>query len=373
MKKTVFNGIDLINENRSLFEKKRLGLLSAASGVTKTGEATFELIKREFLLGALYSPEHGIRSNLQAGLWQENGIDSETGVPLFNVGVDDDKKLDAMLDGVDTIVYDIQDVGARFYTYIYNLTDMMRSAKRCKKEVIVLDRINPIGGERLEGVLLDEESCSSGIGKVAIPTRYAMTVGEYAQWLNATKDIGCDLKVVKLRGWTRELYADETDLLFVNPSPNIPSVDSAISYIGTCIFEATNVSEGRGTTKPFSLVGAPYVDSTALVESLRAKHLDGVVVRRAAFTPTFGKHKDEVCEGVELHITDRNSYLPLYASLCILEHMRLYDEYEESPSGLAIRYGNNDINSGLSAEALYERTLCPLEHFRKSREPFLLY
>lgn len=371
--RTVFNGIDVIKKADALLRGGRLGLLSAASGVNKAGDATYSILRERYTLCALYSPEHGIRSNLQDGGWQDDCTDPETSLPLYNAGTSDVSKLDAMLEPIDILVYDIQDVGARFYTYLYNLSDMMARCAILKKPVVVLDRINPIGGKLIEGPRLDEAHHSSGIGRFNLPTRYALTVGEYARWLNATKKLGCELHVIELEGWARSLYADETDLLFVNPSPNIPSVNSAINYVGTCLFEATNVSEGRGTTRPFDLIGAPFVNSAALVDHLRAKHIDGLTVRRAAFTPVFNKHAGQVCEGVELHITDRNAYRPLYTALCILEHLRLYPEFSASDSGLALRYGTSDISTSLSPEHLTEIANADHHRYRREIAPYLLY
>ena len=373
MMRRVFNGIDLIDGAKSILRGNRIGLLSAASGVNKQGEATYSILREKFELVALYSPEHGIRSNLQDGGWEADRIDPETALPIYNVGVNDAARLDAMLEGIDVLVYDIQDVGARFYTYLYNLSDMMVRCAILKKPIVILDRINPIGGTVIEGPRLDESSCASGIGRFNLPTRYALTVGEYARWLNAKKKLGCELHVVKLEGWERSLYADETDLLFVNPSPNIPSVNAAINYVGTCIFEATNLSEGRGTTRPFDLVGAPYVDSEALVSHLRSKHIDGLIARRAAFTPVFNKHAGKVCEGVELHITDRAAYCPLYAALCILEHVRQYPEFEASCGGLALRYGTNEINTVHSPETLVSKAVSEYPRYRREISPYLLY
>lgn len=371
--KKVLCGIDRIRDADKLLRGKRVGLLSAASGIAKSGDATYEILRERYDLAALYAPEHGIRSNLQDGLWLKDGVDPETGLPLYNVGTSSVELLDAMIADIDVLVYDIQDVGARFYTYLYNLTDMMARLSSQKKPLVVLDRPNPIGGVAFEGPRLDEANCSSGIGRFSLPVRYGLTVGEYARWANAEKNIGCELFVIELDGWERSLYADETDLLFVNPSPNIPSVNAAINYIGTCLFEATNVSEGRGTTRPFDLVGAPFVDSKALCGHLRSKHIDGLTVRRAAFTPMFGKHAGKVCEGVELHVIERSVYRPLFAATCILEHMRQYDEFEFSAQGLALRYGNNDISGNYTPEELRDRAAGSLESFLSEAKRYMLY
>lgn len=185
--------------------------------------------------------------------------------------------------------------------------------------VLILDRINPIGGSLTEGgPRLDETRFSSSIGRYNMPTRYGLTVGEFARWVNVAKGIGADLHILEVQGWTRQLWADETDLLWVNPSPNIPSVNSAINYIGTCLFEATNLSEGRGTTRPFDLIGAPFIDSKALCDELRVRRLPGVVVRRAAFTPQFNQYAGRVCEGVDCispTVTLTVRFIPRYVSL----------------------------------------------------------
>ena len=374
--KTVLNGIDRIDDAKHIFRGNRLGLLSAASGVSKKGDPTYEIFHEKFNLCALYAPEHGIRSNLQEGIGMDDCKDEDTGLPLFNVfnpGAIDGEKLDKMLAGIDMLVYDIQDVGVRFYAYMYNLSDMMTRCAILKKPVVVLDRINPIGGTLFEGPRLDEKNFASEIGRYNLPARYGMTIGEYAKWVNVEKKINCELYVIELKGWERSLYADETDLLFVNPSPNIPAVNSAINYNGTCLFEATNVSEGRGTTRPFDMIGAPYVNSKALVEHLRSKHIDGLTVRRAAFTPTHQKYAGQVCEGVELHITDRNVYRPLYTSLCIIEHMRTYQEFEIKPDRLAKLYGTNDINGAFSPEGLIAKSQAELETYKREIQPYLLY
>lgn len=373
MSTTVRNGVDRLDDTEHLLRGRRLGLLSAASGVNKAGIPTYALLQEKYRLTALFAPEHGIRSNLQDGKWEDDGVDPETGLPLCSLGRKDTNRLDALLDGIDLLIYDIQDVGARFYTYLYNLTDLMQRCAARGLPVLVLDRINPIGGLLTEGPRLDEARFASGIGRYDLPTRYGLTVGEFARWVNTTKGIGAELHVLEVQGWSRALCADETDLLWVNPSPNIPSVGSAINYIGTCLFEATNLSEGRGTTRPFDLVGAPFVNSAALCDELGARRLPGVTVRRAAFTPQFNKHAGEVCEGIELHITDRTAYRPLYTSLCILAHVRRYPEFEQRDTGMNLRYGSDVLCGEFDPDALAARDEAALAAFSREVEPFKLY
>lgn len=369
----VRSGVDRLDDAAHLLRGRRVGLLSAASGVDRAGVPTYVKLGEKYRLSALFAPEHGMRSNLQDGKWADNGLDPETGLPMYSFGARDEEKLEDLLGEIDVLVYDIQDVGARFYTYLYNLSDLMARCARRGVPVLVLDRINPIGNVRLEGPRLNEGRFSSSIGRFDLPVRYGLTVGEFARWINAEKGIGCALHVLEVEGWSRGVYADETDLLWVNPSPNIPSVGCAINYIGTCLFEATNISEGRGTTRPFDLVGAPFVDSAALTDELRARDLPGVIIRRAAFTPQFNKHAGEVCEGVELHIVDRAVYRPLYTALCILAHMRRYPAFTQRDTGMALRYGNDALAGEFDPDVLSARDEAGLAAFAREVEAYRLY
>ena len=241
------------------------------------------------------------------------------------------------------------------------------------REVVVLDRINPIGGIGIEGALL-EEKYFSGIGEFPIPTRYGLTVGELAKFINREYGINCRLNVVPCAGWDRRLFADDTDLLWVNPSPNITSVNCAINYVGTCIFEATNISEGRGTTRPFDLVGAPFVDSARLTQRMTALKLDGVVFRRAFFTPQFGKYAGETCEGVELHIRDRASYSPFETMLYLYRELSYYREFEAKEQSVCLRFGNDSLcGEYVDPEAIMKACAAPLRAYMKKASAYLIY
>ena len=369
----VLNGVDRLDTAEVLVRGRRVGLITAASGVDRDGIPTYERIARIARLEMLFAPEHGIRSNLQDGLWAENARDEETGARLLTMSRSLYERLPELLRELDVVVYDIQDVGARFYTYLYNLTHMMKACAAAGVPVVVLDRINPIGGKQIEGEILDEGKYHSGIGEYAIPTRYGLTVGEFARWVNSERGIWCDLHVIPCEGWQRDCYADETDLLFVNPSPNIPSVNAAINYIGTCIFEATNISEGRGTTRPFDMVGAPFVNSARLCEEMRGYHLPGVLFRRTWFTPMFNKHAGTVCEGVELHITDRRAYRPIETMLYLYRHMHSYSEFEPRREGLALRFGTDLLTDEYDVKSFLSRNENDLSEFRKNCRPYLIY
>jgi uncharacterized protein YbbC (DUF1343 family) len=309
------------------------------------------------------------------GFSKEDGVlHPETGARLYDIsalrGTD---KLAELLREVDVAIYDIQDVGARFYTYICNLTQLMRAAKTAGKPVLVLDRPNPIGNTLCEGLILDESRFSSFVGEFAVPTRYALTVGEYARYVNAEKGIGCDLTVLSCEGWKPHLYYDETDLLWVNPSPNIPTVNCAINYIGSCIYEATNLSEGRGTTRPFDWLGAPFVDEEALVRDMNALCLPGVVFRPMTFTPMFNKHEKQVCRGVELHITDRDAYRPFETMLHMFRHFKKYPAFTVRESGLSLRLGQDLLTGDFNPVAVAAKAAEDSRRFCENVEKYRIY
>lgn len=367
-------GVDRRDALEKAVKGKKVALLTAASGVDSRAVPTWRILRDMGVLRALFAPEHGICSNLQDGRYQDeqDKPDPLFGVCVYNLNSKGHPRLDEILAGVDAVVYDIQDVGARYYTYLCNLTQVMRAAARVHIEVIVLDRPNPIGGEKIEGEILDERF-SSFIGEFAIPTRYGMTVGEYARYVNAEKGIGCRLNVVECVGWERHMYADQTDMLFVNPSPNIPSVGCAINYIATGIYEATNISEGRGTTRPFDMVGAPFVDAFALAEHMNALQLDGVLFRAAHFTPAFNKHAGEICGGVELHVIDRNAYSPFATLLYLYDAMRKYPKFEANPAGLRLRFGTELLSGDFDPATALAEARARCEQFRKTIQPYLFY
>lgn len=370
----VLCGIDRRDALAATVKGKKVALLTAASGVDRMAVPTWKILRDMGALEVLFAPEHGICSNLQDGRYQseQDVPDPLFGVCVYNLNSKGHPRLDEILSRVDAVVYDIQDVGARYYTYLCNLTQVMRAAVRVHIPVIVLDRPNPIGGVRIEGEVLDEQF-TSFIGEFAIPTRYGMTVGEYARYVNAEKGIGCELQVIECVGWKRHMYADQTDLLFVNPSPNIPSVGCAINYIATGIYEATNVSEGRGTTRPFDLIGAPFIDAFALADRMNALNLPGVIFRAAHFTPAFNKHAGELCGGVELHVTDREAYSPFAVLLYLYDAVRRYPEFTADPRGLRLRFGTEALSSDFDPATLLAEASARCDRFREQIKPYLIY
>jgi uncharacterized protein YbbC (DUF1343 family) len=226
-----------------------------------------------------------------------------------------------MLSGLDALVFDIQDVGSRYYTYVWTMVFAMRACAEANIPLFVLDRPNPIGGALVEGGAI-EPGYDSFVGVMSLPNRHGLTVGELARWAKATADIGADLHVVEMRGWTRDMAYADTGLPWVMPSPNMPTYDTALVYPGMCLIEGTELSEARGTTRPFELVGAPFVDGHALAEALDREDLPGVRFRPCTFTPTFQKHADAPCGGVQLHVTDAVAFRPYVTGIALLRAVK---------------------------------------------------
>lgn len=317
-KQKVLCGADVIAGNGFDFQGK-CGLITNPTGVLRDLSSTVDMLKEKCNLTALFGPEHGVRGDVQANENIVSHTDKRTGLPVYSLFGDDISESEKVLSSLDTVIFDIQDVGARFYTYAYTMTDAMKLCAGHGIKFVVLDRPNPLGGIKAEGALLDRRF-SSFVGRFPTPTRCGLTVGEFALMMNETENIGCDLTVVPMEGWKRELYYDETDLVFIQPSPNIPTVDTAFVYIGTCIFEDTNLSEGRGTTRPFEMIGAPWLDSRAVIE--RVGEQKGVILRECSFIPSFSDYKDTFCHGIQLHVTDREAFSPFAAGIKLLDAIR---------------------------------------------------
>lgn len=316
---TVQNGIDrLLNEDFGL-RGLRLGLITAPTGLSARLVSSIDILRRNFTLAALFSPEHGVRGDIDDGASVPAYTDSRTGVMVYSLYRGDNAAITYCLDDIDALVIDIQDVGCRYYTFISTMLDAMRAAAAAGKLFVVLDRYNPINGVAVEGNIPDPDYLSF-IGCAAIPQRHGMTMGELARLFNV--DIGCELRVIPVAGWRREQYGDETNIPWVNPSPAIPSVETALLYPGTCLFEGTNVSEGRGTTRPFELIGAPWLDAESLAETLNAQQIPGVIFRPAYFKPWASKYSGEYCRGVQAHVVDRASFAAVKTGVAMIEAVR---------------------------------------------------
>ncbi len=369
----------LMKHEKRLLEGKRVGLITNPTGVDSELNSVVDLLNNDpdIHLEALYGPEHGVRGDAQAGQYVDYYIDDVTGVPVYSLYGKTRKPTPEMLENVDVLVFDIQDVGTRFYTYIYTMALAMEAAEEKGIPFVVLDRPNPLGGKAIEGPVLDP-GFASFVGQYAIPLRHGMTVGELAKLFNKEFNIDADLKVVKMKGWKRNSYFDETGLQFVMPSPNMPTLETALVYPGTALIEGTNVSEGRGTSKPFELIGAPFINSTELAASLNNLNLPGVKFRAASFTPTFSKHSGKLSHGVQVHVTDRTKYQPVETGLHIVKTLKdLYPEDVKLTSFFDNLIGNGwirpGIENGMTVEEMKARWAKDLKQFEKVRKGYLLY
>ena len=301
----VLNGIDRIEEYDSLFRGKRLGLITSPTGLNRDGETTISILHKKYGLSALFSPEHGVRGNMAAGALVNTDTDEETGVPVYSLYRKKSKRLTPeMLEQVDAVVYDIQDVGTRYYTFISTMLYAMQDCAKAGKMFVVLDRPDPLDGLTVEGNVLRGEY-RSFVGCYPLCMRYGLTGGELALMAAEREKLDCDLHVVPCTGWKRGMQFPDYGTVWVAPSLNLPTFDAALIYPGMCLFEGTTYSEGRGTTAPFATVGAPGANAPVLAREMNAKHLPGVWFRPVYFTPTTSKHKDVFCSGVQVHVTDR--------------------------------------------------------------------
>jgi len=378
----VFNGADRVDEIKKAIKGTRVGLASGPAGVTKFLRPTLDVLLEIGHVTALYGPEHGIRGDVTAGDPISEYTDSRTGLPVYSLYGEQYAPDARQLENIDIMVYDMQDIGCRFFTYLSTLKHIMDSCARDGKQVVVLDRVNPIGGVSVEGNLQKEEFLSF-VGVAPIPQRHGMTVGELAKLFNAELNIGCSLTVVEVTGWERSVFFDQTDLFWVFPSPNIPTPDTALVYSGTCLFEGTNMSEGRGTTKPFEIIGAPWIDEIEYAKALNSLCLPGVIFRPTVFRPSTSKHEGGVCRGVDLHISDRLLFKPVETGLAMIDIAR--EEGKDNfkwlePCRKEERYfidllsGSDQLRAGAIGRAeLYDIWANETEQFLPVREKYLIY
>lgn len=314
-------GIDNIDQYQHLFAGKRVGLITNQTGVNSQLQSTIDVLYEKTDLVALFSPEHGLRGNAEAGADVAAATDMRTGLPIYSLYGDTKKPTAQMLENIDVLCFDIQDVGTRFYTYMSTMALAMESAKEQNKLFVVFDRPNPIGGLAVEGPVL-KSGFESFIGMYPIPIRHGLTMGELALLFNTQFGIECNLQVVKLSGWQRSMFWQDTGLPWVMTSPNIPTPETALVYPGTGLLGATNISEGVGTTRPFELVGAAWLNAAAAADRLNEKKLPGVYFRPTYFTPRFGRHSGINQGGVQIHVMDKTVYRPVLTAITILAVMK---------------------------------------------------
>ncbi|WP_010498485.1 exo-beta-N-acetylmuramidase NamZ domain-containing protein [Paenibacillus elgii] len=319
MERMVQTGADRLSLLESELRGLRFGLLTNPTGINRRFESVIDRCAgfKSAALTALFACEHGIRGERQAGVRFGDEKDDKTGIPVFSLYGDHKRPTEEMMAGVDAVVFDIQDLGVRFYTYLSTLVYMMEACAAYGKRLIVLDRPNPLGGIVREGGML-EAGYESMVGAWVVPFRTGLTIGEFAEYVNSRMPVRCSLQVVPLLGWERDMEYPATGLPWIMPSPNMPTMDTVRVYAGNCLFEGTNVSEGRGTTRPFELLGAPWMNGRAVGEAVNRLGLPGVHVQPVHFTPTFSKYQGELCSGVQLFVTDPAAYRSVATALHLL-------------------------------------------------------
>jgi uncharacterized protein YbbC (DUF1343 family) len=366
-----------------------LGLIAHPASVTDdlTHSAT-ALERAGWDLRALFGPQHGARGEKQDNMVESAPyVDPLIGVPVHSLYGEVRKPTPEMLRGLDAVLFDLQDVGVRIYTFVWTMALAMEACAAAGVRFVVLDRPNPLGGLLREGPLL-RAGFESFVGLHPVPLRHGLTCGELALWLNAERGIGCDLEVVACKGWRREMLWEHTGLTWVQPSPNLPTTDSCDVYPGMVLLEGTNLSEGRGTTKPFELFGAPYVDAYALADRLRSELGPGVTLRPSHFEPTFQKHAGRMCGGGQVHVTDVRAFRPVHTALAILAAVKALApddfewrkppyEYETVKPPIDILWGSDSLRSGIdrgaSATEILAGSEAEIDTFRSAVAPYLLY
>jgi uncharacterized protein YbbC (DUF1343 family) len=347
-RETVLTGAERAVRQPGLIGGRRIGLATNGTGVVADLRRTVDALQAAGApLRALFGAEHGLGGSAQAGCTEAKTVDATTGLPVFETYLASDDDLDAALieSGVETLVFDMQDVGVRFYTYIWTLFDLLRSAARTGCGVVVLDRPNPLGGVVVNGPGV-RAGFESFVGRCSIPIRHGLTVGELARHfalavIPERDGLDVDLDVIEMAGWSRRHSFRDTGLPWVPPSPNMPTVDTALAYAGFALFEGTNVSEGRGTTTPFEVFGAPYVDGR-LVPALRSLSLPGVAFRAVDYVPTFHKYCGQAISGAQVHVTNPDAFDPIATALAVMgTFVRLYpDDFAVLEPGIASESGD---------------------------------
>ncbi len=318
-----------------------------------------------FRLGALFGPQHGARGEKQDNMIESDFyVDAQSGLPVHSLYGEVRKPTPAMLEGLEVLFFDLQDVGVRVYTFVWTMALAMEACAEAGVRFVVLDRPNPVGGNVVEGAVL-RTGYESFVGLHPIPLRHGLTAGELAMWLNDVRGIGCELEVIPMEGWRRQMLWEDTGLPFVLPSPNLPTTTSCDVYPGTVLFEGTNLSEGRGTTRPFELIGAPYIDPDSLAKAVAPEHLRGARLRPCWFEPTFQKYQGEICGGVQIHITDRGVFRPVTTAVALMKAAKEQApdafgwrhppyEYEGRLMPIDILWGHNALRFAIDADAQVE-------------------
>jgi uncharacterized protein YbbC (DUF1343 family) len=388
---TVKTGLEnLFDHPKAGLKSYRLGLLCNASSVNSQFIHARMLINKLYpgQLKAIYSPQHGFYAEKQDNMIESSDmLDPYLNIPVFSLYGETRVPTRNMLDAIDLLIIDLPDVGTRVYTFSTTLSYCLEAAKKYDKQVLLLDRPNPIGGKLVEGNVLHPD-CRSFVGRFPVPMRHGLTMGELALLYNEQFGIDCDLEIIPMKGWKRNMFFKDTGLAWTAPSPNLPTPDSALVYPGQVIWEGTNISEGRGTTQPFELFGAPFINPQKILEFLGNHKIPGVILREAAFEPTSNKWKGNICRGFQIHVTDHESYRPYHTSLRLLQavllsHKNEFEwkstpyEYEFKKRPIDLILGDKSIRqcleSGMELDELEKGWGENLEKFLAARQNVLLY
>ena len=365
------------------YKEKRVGLVTNPTGVNQRLESNIDLFFKHLNLTALFSPEHGIRADAKEGEKVSSSVDEVTGLPVYSLYGKTRRPSADMLENVDVMIFDIQDIGSRYYTFIYTLAYVMAACKEHQKEVIVLDRPNPIGGVKVEGNLVHQDF-TSFVGLYPIPNRHGMTIGELAHLFNEEYSIFCSLKVIPMEGWERSKLYDELGLPWVPPSPNVTGLSMQLLYPGTCLIEGTNLSEARGTVRPFEMVGAPFINARELANHFNTLELEGVIARPVTFTPTYQKYQGEKCYGVQLHVMNRHNIRPVQVGVHLLHLIyQMYSDEMEFIGNEQLKHpffdllaGSNELREAIihsQIDRCLKNMRNGLESFLPIREKYLIY
>lgn len=381
----------LIKEYFYLIESKNIGVIANHSSVLENGEHLIDYLfktKKVKIISA-FGPEHGFRGDAPAGEKIETSIDERTGIKVYSLYGITNKPTSEMLKGIDVLIFDIQDVGARFYTYISTLYLCLESAAENKIQFIVCDRPNPIGGDKVDGPILKQEF-KSFVGIAPIPVQHGMTIGELALYFNdlieSEKNIRADLIVLQMENWKRNQLFDKTELNWIKPSPNIVKLETALVYPGTCLFEATNISEGRGTHSPFLQIGAPFINNHELIEELKKLNFNSVDIQTVQFVPVDipgmsinPKFENQTCNGILIKVKDPENFYPVQFGLALVSTLRkLYpDDFKINTKRMNLLIGDDNItmllNSGTDFQIIVNLYQNELNQFKQIRNKYLLY
>lgn len=388
--RTVLGLEKLLEDRVDLLRGARIGLICNQASVDHQFHHAADLFQEhpEINLTTLFGPQHGMRGDVQDNMIEtDHSVDSVTQVPIYSLYSETREPTESMLANVDIMVFDMQDVGCRIYTFAYTMANCMKAARTFGKRVLVCDRPNPISGTMVSGNVLESEQASF-VGQFPIPTRHGMTLGELALMFNDHFRIGCELEVIRMDEWNRRSWHDETDAPWVMPSPNMPTLDAATVFPGTVHFEGTQLSEGRGTTRPFELVGAPYIVPHEYSSALNGLGLPGVTFRSCVFRPTFQKHAGVSCGGVQIHVTDRDQFEPVITGVAMVKtandmyrHSFRWKEppyeyvYDRNPFDVIAGTTKirEAIEQGVALEEIEQSWQDGLAEFKKMRAKYLLY